>query len=70
MEGTTQKNKSNFGLAHDCSTVLDQRVLTDTHVPRPSKATFSTEGNREGSRKTDRKLLSRMRTEEARRSYA
>ena len=71
MEGTTQKNKSNFGLAYDCSTVLDQRVPTDAHLPRPSKSHVL--HRREQGRKSENgqeTFVCRMRTEEARRSYA
>ena len=71
MEKITQKNKSNFGLAYDCSTILDQRVLADTRVPRPSKSNVLHRRKQERKSENGKEtFVCRMRTEEARRNYA
>ena len=70
MEKITQKNKSNFGLAYDCSTILDQRVLADTRVPRPSKSNVLHRRKQERKSENGKEtFVCRMRTEEARRNY-
>ena len=73
MEKVTQKNKSNFGLAYDCSTILDQRVLADTMYACAPPSKSNVLHRRKQERKSENgkeTFVCRMRTEEARRNYA